>query len=123
VCPQGPGQPVCAGVELGIGPPHAAADGCDVVRVRGRLLLEQLVEPAVRQVPARPGQALDLEPDLIGGQQALPRGVGIRVGGDQPERGDVVARPRERRGDGGTDTPVPPVTIATRWSMRSMVNS
>ena len=74
-----------------VGPLPAAVHGRDVVRVRPHPLLEQLVDPAVRQLPARPGEPLDLEVQFLGGQQALPPVLGIRVGGDQRERGEVIA--------------------------------
>ena len=65
--------------------------GRDGVGVRAHPLLEQLVEPPVGQLPARPGQPVELEAQLLGRQQALPPVLGVRVGGDQRERGEVVA--------------------------------
>jgi hypothetical protein len=55
------------------------------------LLLEQLVEPAVRQLPARSGEPVKLEMAFLGGQQALPPMLGIRIGGNQRECGEVIA--------------------------------
>ena len=57
------------------------------------------MEPAVRQLPARSGQPVELEAELLGGEQALPPVLGVRVGGDQRERGEVVA------GDPGGGSP------------------
>ena len=65
--------------------------GGDRVRVRAHPLLEQLVDPAVGQVAVRPGEAVELEAQLLGREQALPAVLGVRVGGDQRERGEVVA--------------------------------
>jgi hypothetical protein len=65
--------------------------GRDGVRVCPSSLLEYLVDPAVWQRPARSGEAIELEAHLLGGEQALPRVLGIRIGGDQPERGEVIA--------------------------------
>ena len=88
---QGSSQPVGAGVELPVGPLPVAVHGRDRVRVCPHPLLEQLVEPAVRQLPARPGEPFELEVELLGGEQALPPVLGIRIGGDQRERGEVIA--------------------------------
>ena len=55
------------------------------------LLLEQLVNPAVRQVPPRSGEPFELEVDFLGGQQALPTMLGIQIGGDQLQCGEVIA--------------------------------
>jgi hypothetical protein len=88
---QGARQPVGPGVELGVSPLHAAVPGRDDVRVRRHLLLEQLVKPAVRQLPARPGEPFDLAVEFLGVQQALPLVLGVRAGRDQRERGEVIA--------------------------------
>ena len=63
----------------------------DRVRVPPYPFLEQLVESAVRQLATGPGEPLQLEPPLLGGQQVplAVRGVGVR--GDQRERGQVIA--------------------------------
>ena len=84
-------QPVGPRVQLPVGPPPVAVHGGDRVRVRPHPLLEQLVEPPVRQLAARAGQPVELERELLGGQQALPVVRGVRLGGDQRERGEVVA--------------------------------
>ncbi len=55
-------------------------------------LLEQLVHPPVRQLPARPGEPFELEPELLSRQQGLPFVLGLRIGGDQRQRGQVIAR-------------------------------
>ena len=78
---QGPAQPVGPGVELPVGPPPAGVLRRDGVRVRGDPLLEQLVEPVVGQLAPRPGQPVELEPELLGREQALPAVLGVRVGG------------------------------------------
>jgi len=59
--------------------------------VRRGLALEQLVSPGVRPVPARSGQTFDLEPEFLGRQQGGPAVLGIRVGGHQRQRGQVIA--------------------------------
>ena len=74
-----------------VGPLPAAVHGRDGVRVRPHPLLEQLVDPAVRQLPARSGEPFELEVQFLGGEQALPPVLGIRIGGDQRERGEVIA--------------------------------
>ncbi len=88
---QRPPQPVGVRVELPVGPLPVTVHRCDRVRVHPHPLLEQLVEPPVRQLPARPGQPFELEPQLLGRQQARPSVLGVRVGGHQCERGEVVA--------------------------------
>ena len=88
---QGSSQPVGTGVELPVGQLPVAVHGRDGVRVFRCPLLEQLVEPAVRQLPARSGEPFELEVEFIGGQQALPPMLGIRIGGDQRERGEVIS--------------------------------
>ncbi len=65
--------------------------GRDGVRVPPCPVLEQLVEPAVRQLPSRSGEPFELVVELHGGEQALPPVLGIRIGGYQPERGEVIA--------------------------------
>ena len=88
---QRPGQPVRAGVELPVGPLPAAVHGRDGVRVLGHAPLEQLVHPAIRQLPRGPGETVELEPGLVGRQQPLPPVLGVRVRDDLRERGEVVA--------------------------------
>ena len=88
---QGSSQPVGMGVELPVGPLPVGVHGRDGVRVCLDPLLEQLVHPAVRQLPAGPGEPFELEVELLGGEQALAPVLGIRIGGDQRERGEVVA--------------------------------
>ena len=87
---QSPAQPVGPGVQLPVAPLPVAVHGRDRVRVRLNLLLEQLMEPAVRQLPARPGEPFELEAQFPGRQQALPPVLGIWTGGDQRERGQVI---------------------------------
>ena len=70
-------------VELPVGPLPVAVHGRDGVRVRPHPLLEQLVDPAVRQLPARSGEPFELEPELLGGEQALGSVISLRIGGDQ----------------------------------------
>lgn len=79
-------------VELPVGPLLlVAVHGRDGVRVHPHALLEQLVEPAVRQLPARPGQPVELVARLLGRQQARPPVLGARVGDHQREGGELVA--------------------------------
>ena len=84
-------EPVGVRVELPVGPVPVAVHGRDGVRVHPHALLEQLVEPAVRQLPARPGQPVELEAQLLVRQQARPPVLGVRVGDHQREGGEVVA--------------------------------
>jgi hypothetical protein len=65
--------------------------GRDGIRVQGHLLLDEFVEPPVRQFPGRSGESDQLVVTLLGGEQALSRVVGVRIGGQQGERGEVVA--------------------------------
>ena len=46
-------------------------------------LFEQLVDSAVRQLPGRAGEPLELELELLGGEQALGLVLSLRIGGDQ----------------------------------------
>ena len=94
---QRPADPVGTGVELAVGPLPVAVHRRDRVRVPPDPLLEQLVEPAVRQLATGPGEPLQLEPQLLGGQQALPAVLGVGIRGDQRERGQVVAGDPARR--------------------------
>ena len=55
------------------------------------LLLEQLVNPAVRQTTPRSSQPFELEVDFLGGQQALPTMLSIQIGGNQLQCGEVIA--------------------------------
>ena len=87
---QGPAQPVGPGVQLPVAPLPVAVHRRDRVRVRPDLLLEQLMEPAVRQLPARPGEPVELEAQFPRRQQALPPVLGVGTGGDQRERGQVI---------------------------------
>ena len=64
--------------------------GGDGVRVQPHPLLEQLVDTPVRQLPARSGEPVELEPELVVRQQARPPGVGVRVGAEGGERRAVV---------------------------------
>jgi hypothetical protein len=65
--------------------------GRDGVRVCLDPLLEQLVDPGVGQLPPWPGQPFELKLELLGRQQALAPVLGVRVGGEQGQRGEVVA--------------------------------
>ncbi|MFD8215500.1 hypothetical protein ACFV2U_17605 [Streptomyces sp. NPDC059697] len=87
-------------VELPVGPLLVAVHGRDGVRVHPHALLEQLVEPAVRQLPARPGQPVELEAQLLVRQQARPPVLGARVGDHQRER-EAAAGGRERHPEHG----------------------
>ena len=66
-------------------------DGRDGFGMSLHLLLEQLVNPAVRQAPPRSSQPFELEVDFLGGQQALPTMLSIQIGGDQLQCGEVIA--------------------------------
>src|SRR5439155_18491326 len=73
------------------GPVRVAVHGRDGVRLCAEALLEQLVDSAVWQRPVRAGETIELEMQLLAGEQALPRVLGIRVGGGPRERCDVIA--------------------------------
>ena len=85
------GQPVRAGIELGVGPVPVALNGRHRVRACLHPLLEQLMGPAVGQLAVPSGQPFELETELLGGQQGLPAGLGLQIRGDQRQRGEVVA--------------------------------
>ncbi|CAK7282745.1 hypothetical protein SGPA1_20720 [Streptomyces misionensis JCM 4497] len=88
---QCPRQPVGAPVQLVVRPLPPALYGRHGPGVRPDPLLEQLVRPGVGQRPVRSGQPLQLLAHLVGGQQAARVVVGVRVGGQQAERRQVVA--------------------------------
>ena len=81
---------VGTGVEFLIGPHLLTAHSGDAIRVRLHLLLKKLVEAIIRQIAARPGQPLDQVVALVGREQALPSVLGIRISGNQRERGQVI---------------------------------
>jgi len=54
-------------VEQPVGPLPVAVHGRDGVRVCSNSLLEQLMDSAVRQLPARPREAIKLEVQLVVG--------------------------------------------------------
>ena len=70
-------------VQLPVGPPPARALGGDRVRVGAHPLLEQLVETEVGQLAARARQAVELERDLLGGEQAVLVGRGVGLGDER----------------------------------------
>ena len=76
---QRPSQPVGAGVELAVRPMPRAQHGGDGVRPCPHLLLEQLVDPTDGQLPAPPGETFDLEPELLGRQQAVLSVIGVGI--------------------------------------------
>src|SRR5438094_1919072 len=78
-------------IELPVRPLSVAVHGRNGVRVCPNSLLEQLVDPAVWQLPARSGEAIELEMQFLGGEQTLPLVLGIWIGGDERERGEVIA--------------------------------
>ena len=64
--------------------------GRDGVGMVPYAIFEQLVDPAIRKLPGRAGETLQLELELFGGKQALVLVLGLRIGSDQRERGQVV---------------------------------
>src|SRR5207249_1871610 len=78
-------------IELPVRPLNVAVHGRDGVRVCANSLLEQLVDPAVRQPSARSGEAIELEIQFRGGEQALPLVLGIWMAGDERKRSEVIA--------------------------------
>ena len=83
-------------------------------------LLEQLVDPAIRQLPPRPGQPFELKMELLGRQQALPPMLGIQIGGDQLQRGEVITGDPARRSPhqvhpSGTAAAAPARCLAARY--------
>ncbi len=75
-------QLICASIKLSVRQLSVAVHGRNGVRVCPNALLEQLVDPAVWQLSARSGEAIKLETQLLGGEQALSLVVGIWIGGD-----------------------------------------
>src|SRR5262245_35744023 len=59
--------------------------------MRPRSFLEQLVGAAVGQISTPSVEAIELETQLLGGEQALSCVLDIRIGRDQRQRGEVVA--------------------------------
>src|SRR5438105_15086353 len=78
-------------IELPVRPLSVAVHGRNGVRVCPNSLLEQLVDPAVWQLSARSGEAVQLETQLLGGEQGLSRVSGIWIGRDGRQRGEVIA--------------------------------
>ena len=78
---QGSRQLIGMCIELPVRPPSVAMRGRNGVRVYASSLFEQLVRPAVRHLSARSGEAVKLETQLLGCEQALPCVFGIRIGG------------------------------------------
>jgi hypothetical protein len=66
-------------------------DGGDGVRVILHLLLEQLMNPAVRQLPPQPSQPLTLKVEFLRRQQTLQSMLSIRISSDQLQRPQVIA--------------------------------
>ena len=87
---QGPCHLIGAAVELLVSPRRISVHGRDGVRMCTNLLLEQFVDPAVRQLPPRSSETMKLKMPLPAGEQALPLMLGIRIAGDQRKRGEVV---------------------------------
>ena len=87
---QGSPEPVGTGVELPIGPllgrrcSAAMASGCASTRCSNSSCTRR--SGRSRQGPASPSSC---EVELLGGKQALPAVLGIRIGGDQLQRRDV----------------------------------
>src|SRR5947207_13105411 len=78
---QGSCQLIGTAVELPIGPLSVAVHGRDGVRVCPNSLLEQLVDPAVRQLRARSSEPMKLAMQFLAGAQALALVLGIWIGG------------------------------------------
>ena len=87
---QRPSQPVSTAVQLPVSQLPSAIDGRDGFGMSLHLLLEQLVNPAIRQTTPRSSQPFELEVDFLGGQQALPTMLGIQIGGDQLQCCEVI---------------------------------
>jgi hypothetical protein len=85
------GKAVGAGVELPVRKAAAGAHGGDALGMRPRPLLKQLVRPGVRQQTPPPRQTFELKVKFLCGQQALPSMFGIRIGGHQLQRREVIA--------------------------------
>src|SRR5688572_11658627 len=65
--------------------------GRNGVGMRSRLFLEQLVGAAVGQISTASRQAIKLETQLLGGEQALSCVLGIWIGRDQRQCFEVVS--------------------------------
>src|SRR5206468_12980742 len=77
---QGLCQLIGASIELSVRQLSVAVYGRDGVRVYPRSFLEQLVGAAVGQISTPSGEAIKLETQLLGVEQALSRVLGIRIG-------------------------------------------
>src|SRR5207302_8805987 len=95
---QGSCQLIGMSIEPSVRPLSVAVDGRNVVRVCPSSLLEQLVDPAVWQLSARSGEAVQLETQLLGGEQGLSPVLSIWIGRDGRQRGEVIGGDR-----GGAD--------------------
>ena len=87
---KGSRQTVGAAVQLAVRQLPFALDGRDGVRVGAYPIFEQLVEAPIRKFPVRPGETIELCMALLGRQQCLLPVRGVRIGGDQRERGEVI---------------------------------
>src|SRR5439155_6279800 len=80
-----------ASIERSIRQLSVTVYGRDGVRVCPSSFLEQLVGAAVGQISTPSGEAMKLEAQLLAGEQAPSRVLGIWIGRDQRQRGEVVA--------------------------------
>src|SRR5439155_13387724 len=80
-----------ASIERSIRQLSVTVYGRDGVRVCPSSFLEQLVGAAVGQISTPSGEAIKLEAQLLAGEQAPSRVLGIWIGRDQRQRGEVVA--------------------------------
>src|SRR5262249_52333171 len=84
-------QLIGASIELSVSPLSVAVYSRDGLWMRPRSFLEQLVSAAVGQISTPSGETIKLETQLLSGEQALSCVLGIWIGRDQRQRGEVVA--------------------------------
>ncbi len=87
---QSPSQPIGTTIELPVRQAAVPAHSGDSLRMSLHLLLEQLMNPAIRQLPPRPGQACQLKIELLRRQQALLLVLSIEIDGHQLQRREVI---------------------------------
>src|SRR5439155_14982905 len=80
-----------ASIERSIRQLSVTVYGRDGVRVCPSSFLEHLVGAAGGQISTPSGEAMKLEAQLLAGEQAPSRVLGIWIGRDQRQRGEVVA--------------------------------
>ena len=78
-------------IEFSVRPPGGATHGRDGVWAGPSSLLEQLVDATVWQLSAPSSKTMQLEMQLLGGEQTCLRVLGVGIGRHQQQRREVVA--------------------------------